>query len=107
MIKNYSKASKVKFYLKNKKNEWGSIVAIFNFGYKEDGKYRFYQFRTGEDVPINSWDIKTQRILKGSIPDWDGINRRLNQVENDIIRKYEDMGKDGLEITSYRFLKIF
>ena len=37
------KTKEVKFYLKNKKNGWGSIVGIFNFGYIEDGKYRFYQ----------------------------------------------------------------
>ena len=99
MEKNYSKANKVKFYLKNKKNGWGSVVAIFNFGYKEDGKYRFYQISTGEEVSIISWDNKNQRTIKASIPDWDGINRRLNQVEIDIISKFEEMGKAKLEIT--------
>jgi site-specific recombinase XerD len=99
MEKNYSKANKVRFYLKNKKNGWGSIVAIFNFGYKEDGKYRFYQVSTGEEVPIKSWDSKTQRTIKASVPDWDGINRRLNQVEIDIVNKFDEMGKENLEIT--------
>lgn len=93
------KTKKVKFYLKNKKDGWGSIVAIFNFGYIEDGRYRFYQQRTGEDVPVGSWDDKTQRLKKGSIPDWDRINRKLNLVENDIIERYDFMVRNKLEIT--------
>lgn len=43
--------------------------------------------KAGEDVPIISWDTKTQRIIKGSLTDWNGINLRLNQVESDILNK--------------------
>jgi len=93
------KTKKVKFYLKNKKDGWGSIVAIFNFGYIEDGRYRFYQYRTGEDIPVDSWDNKVQRLKKGSIPDWDRINRKLNSVENEIIDRYEEMVKNKIKVT--------
>lgn len=99
MHDNSMKTKKVKFYLKNKKDGWGSIVAIFNFGYIEDGRYRFYQYRTGEDAPINSWDDKVQRLKKGSIPDWDRINRKLNSVENEIIDRYEEMVKNKIKVT--------
>ena len=103
MHDNNMKSKKVKFYLKNKKNGWGSIVAIFNFGYIEDGHYRFYQYRPGEEIPIDSWDTKEQRLKKGSIPDWDRINRKLNTVENEIIDKYEEMVRDRIEITPESF----
>ena len=46
------KTKEVKFYLKNKKDGWGSIVGIFNFGYIEDGHYRFYQQRIGDQPDI-------------------------------------------------------
>jgi site-specific recombinase XerD len=103
MQNNNMKSKKVKFYLKNKKNGWGSIVAIFNFGYVEDGRYRFYQCRTGEEIPITSWDNKGQRVKKGSFLDWDRINRKLNFVENEIIEKYDEMVKDKIEITPESF----
>lgn len=95
----YLKTKKVKFYLKNKKQGWASIVAIFNFGYKEDGIYRFFQYSPGEDIPIACWDEDNQRIKKGAFQDWDRINRKLNQVENDIINKYDEMVRGELEVT--------
>ena len=94
-----NKTKKVRFFLKNKKGGWGSIVGIFQFGYKEDGVYRFFQYSTGEDIAIDCWDETTQRIKKGTVHDWDRINRKLNQVENDIIDNYEKMVKEKLEIT--------
>lgn len=93
------KTKKVRFFLKNKKGGWGSIVAIFQFGYKEDGVYRFFQYSTGEDIPIDCWDEVNQRIKIKTFNDWNRINRKLNQVENDIINKYEDMVSERLEVT--------
>jgi site-specific recombinase XerD len=92
------KTKEVKFYLKNKKNGWGSIVGIFNFGYVEDGQYRFYQHRVGEDIPIECWDKEDQRIKKGSIPDYARINKKLNNLETEIIEKYDEMVKNKLEV---------
>jgi len=92
------KTKEVKFYLKNKKNGWGSIVGIFNFGYVEDGQYRFYQHRVGEDIPIECWDKEEQRVKKSSIPDYARINKKLNNLETEIIEKYDEMVKNKLEV---------
>ena len=92
------KTKEVKFYLKNKKNGWGSIVGIFNFGYVEDGQYRFYQHRVGEDIPLECWDKEEQRVKKSSIPDYARINKKLNNLETEIIEKYDEMVKNKMEV---------
>ncbi|MFZ4521095.1 MAG: hypothetical protein ACOYNC_05290, partial [Bacteroidales bacterium] len=48
-------SNEVKFYLKNKSKGKGTIFAIFNFGYKEDGSYRNVQISTGEHIEVRFW----------------------------------------------------
>jgi hypothetical protein len=89
----------VKFHLKNVKNERATIFASFNFGYVEDGRYRNLQQSTGISIKIDTWDKVNQRIFKDSMPNWAGINRKLNDVENKIIDAYDELKRNNGEIT--------
>ena len=91
--------NEVKFYLKNKSKGKGTIFAVFNFGYKEDGSYKSFQLSTGEHIKVVYWDKENQCAFKNPNVDWRTINKNLNKIEIDIIEAYEALVMAKKEVT--------
>lgn len=98
-MRNKINSNEVKFYLKNKSNGKGTIFAVFNFGYKEDGSYRSLQLSTREQIEETYWNKEDQCVIKNPKCEWRKINQNLKRLEVDILDAYENLFIAKKEVT--------